>query len=169
MESGGLPQLNPEWFSSQLFWFCASFVFLYLMMSRTIVPRIHEVLETRQDRINHDIDWATSLQAEAKDAKDHYEKALSDARKQAQSMLADVSESIKQTAEQKSRELDKTLTDKIAESEALIAEAKAKAQENLTPVARDTTALIIEKLLAEKANLNQIDAVIERLGKETNT
>ena len=40
---GGMPQFNPEFYSSQLFWLAVSFIALYLLLSRVALPRIGEV------------------------------------------------------------------------------------------------------------------------------
>ncbi len=162
----GLPQLNPEWFSSQLFWFFACFVLLYVVMARAIVPRIHEVLETRQDRINHDLDWANSLKAEAEQARANYESALAEARKKAQNMLAETAQSIKQVVEQKTTELDGVLARKIADSETEIEQAMQQASANLGPIAQEATAMIVEKLIAEKPDMDKIGKIISKIEKE---
>jgi len=168
MKEGGLPQLDPTWYASQLFWLTATFVLLYILMSRLIVPRIHEVLETRQNRISHDLDWAASLKAEAEDAKHTYEGALTEARGKAQSMLADAMQSIKKNAEAKGQELDRILADKLADSEKEIAQARKKAQDSLAPVAAEVTGLVLEKLLARKFDDKQLAALVGKISKEGN-
>ena len=44
-ESGGMPQLNPEFWISQIFWLTLTFGILYLVLSKLILPKISDNLE----------------------------------------------------------------------------------------------------------------------------
>lgn len=148
----GMPQLDPTSFASQLFWLVVTFSVLYYVMARHLVPRIHTVLESRQQRIDYDLDRAASLKVEAEQAKESYELALADARGQAQTMLSEVAEAIRETSEAKHKELDDILNSKIAESEQLINQARLKADKDLEPTAADVAISLTEKLLGQKVD-----------------
>ena len=60
-----MPQLNPEFFVSQLFWLVVTFSFLFVFLWRVSLPRIGNVLEKRERKINEDLSAAKELQAEA--------------------------------------------------------------------------------------------------------
>ena len=53
-----MPQLAFETYTPQLVWLAITFVLLYLVMWRVLLPRIGEVLDERQNRIQHDLDEA---------------------------------------------------------------------------------------------------------------
>jgi F-type H+-transporting ATPase subunit b len=162
-QEGGLPQLDPTSYPSQLFWLTVTFVTLYIIMARYIVPRIHSVLENRQDRISHDLDRAASMKAEATQAKDSYEQALVKARNEAQKMLLDVTASIKQTAENKSRELEQTLTAQVKQSEAEIAKARREATNKLEPVAKELAVAIVESLIQVRPDDKSVSNAIRNI------
>ena len=46
-----MPQLNPEFFISQLFWLVVSFSFLLFFLWRFSLPRISSVLDKREKKI----------------------------------------------------------------------------------------------------------------------
>ena len=48
---GGMPQLNPESFSSQLFWLLIFFLLLYIVVNKIFVPKIKKVREDRNETI----------------------------------------------------------------------------------------------------------------------
>ena len=50
-ESGGMPQLNPEFWVSQIFWLVLTFGFLYLVLSKVVLPKISNNLESRKSQI----------------------------------------------------------------------------------------------------------------------
>lgn len=151
-EKAGMPQLDPSSFASQLFWLVVTFAVLYYVMARHIVPRIHTVLENRQQRIDYDLDRAASLKVEAEQAKETYESALADARGQAQTMLTEVAEAIRETSDSKHKELEDILSEKIAESEQLINQARLKADKDLEPTAAEVATTLTEKLLGQKVD-----------------
>ena len=49
-ESGGMPQLDPEFWFSQIFWLIITFGILYLVLSKIILQKISENLEARKSQ-----------------------------------------------------------------------------------------------------------------------
>jgi len=64
-----MPQFDPTFFSTQLFWLAVSFVALYAIVSTLALPKIGSVLEERQRKIDDNLDKAAQLKAEAETAK----------------------------------------------------------------------------------------------------
>ena len=73
-----LPQLDIETYASQIFWLIVTFIVLYFLVAKIAMPRIAEVLEGRQERIEDDLDKAETLKKEAYlvRVEEGYEKAL---------------------------------------------------------------------------------------------
>ena len=44
-ESEGMPQLNPEFWISQIFWLILTFGILYIVLSKLILPKISIILK----------------------------------------------------------------------------------------------------------------------------
>ena len=78
-----LPQLDIATYASQIFWLIVTFIVLYFLVAKIAMPRIAEVLEGRQERIEDDLDKAETLKKEAYLVRIEYEKALSSAREEA--------------------------------------------------------------------------------------
>ena len=57
-ESGGMPQLNPEFWISQIFWLTLTFGILYIILSKLILPKISDNLESRKSQILENIEAA---------------------------------------------------------------------------------------------------------------
>ena len=82
-----MPQLNPEFFVSQLFWLVVTFSFLLVFLWRISLPRIGNVLEKRERKINEDLTTAKELQAEAEKIQDMIENQLKKARADSSEMI----------------------------------------------------------------------------------
>ena len=57
-ESGGMPQLDPEFWFSQVFWLIITFGILFIILSKLILPKISENLEVRKSQISENIEAA---------------------------------------------------------------------------------------------------------------
>ena len=79
----GMPQLCGEWIPNQIFWLVIALIVMYYVLSRIAIPRIAAVLAERQGTITNDIAAAEELKAKAADAEKAYDKALADARAEA--------------------------------------------------------------------------------------
>jgi hypothetical protein len=81
--SGTLPQLDTSTYPSQLLWLVIVFGALYLLLSKVLLPKIANALETRQSRIAADLAQAEQLNDDARKASEAYDAALADARAKA--------------------------------------------------------------------------------------
>ena len=64
-ESGGMPQLNPEFWVSQIFWLILTFGTLLIVLSKLILPKISANLESRKSQILENIEAADKQRKES--------------------------------------------------------------------------------------------------------
>jgi len=163
-----LPQLDLATYSSQVFWLIISFVVLYFLVAKLAMPRIAEVLEERQERIEDDLDKAETLKKEAYQVRIEYEKALSAAREKAQEATRHAQEEIaKRSAEAESAAQVK-VTVMLEEAEKRIAASKTGAEGKPgdpisaleRSVAQEVVANAVQKLIGVDVTAADIDAAI---------
>ena len=82
-ESGGMPQLNPEFWISQIFWLTLSFGFLFLILSKFILPKISNNLELRKSQILENIETAEKQKKESENKIKEYETLILNSKNQA--------------------------------------------------------------------------------------
>ena len=132
------------------------------------MPRIAEVLEERQERIEDDLDKAETLKKEAYQVRIEYEKALSAAREKAQDATRRAQEEIaKRSAEAESAAQVK-VTVMLEEAEKRIAASKPGAEGTLgdplssleRSVAQEVVANAVQKLIGVDVTAADIDAAI---------
>ncbi|MEM6309378.1 MAG: F0F1 ATP synthase subunit B' [Pseudomonadota bacterium] len=142
----GMPQLCFDWFSNQIFWLVIAIVVIFLILSRIALPRIAAILAERQGTITNAIANAEDLKAKAADAEVAYNKALTDARAQAQSIAAETRASIQAELDDAIAKADADIAAKVAESEKAISEIREGALKSVKAVAKDTAKEIVSAL-----------------------
>ncbi|MGR3621919.1 F0F1 ATP synthase subunit B' [Pseudophaeobacter sp.] len=155
----GMPQLDFSTFGNQIFWLAIALVAIYLILSRVALPRIAAVLAERQGTITNDLAAAEDLKAKAVEAEDAYNKALADARAEAQRIAADARAEIQVGLDEAIAKADEQIAVKAAESEKAIAEIKAGALESVKEVAADTAEALVSAL-GGKADAKAIAAAV---------
>jgi F-type H+-transporting ATPase subunit b len=160
-EHGGtFPPFDSTDFVSQLLWLAITFVVLYLLMSRVIIPRIGGILEDRRDRIARDLDQAGRLKQQSDEANAAYVKALSDARANAFRIAAEARDKAKGEAAVRQAEIEKSLDGKLAAAETRIGEIKQKVLADVGAIAAEAADAVVERLVGLKASATELkDAV----------
>jgi F-type H+-transporting ATPase subunit b len=147
----GLPQLDPSFFASQLFWLTLFFVALYLFLSRVMLPKLGGVIETREAKRAADIDAAAKANAEAQAALKSYEQSLAgataEARKLADAARADAA--AVRTA--RMADQDKLLDERLSAAETRVAASRADGLTAAKAAAAEAAEAIVEKIAGLKA------------------
>lgn len=155
----GMPQLNPEHFGNQIFWLVLTLVAIYFVLSRVALPRIAAILAERQGTITNDIAAAEDLKAKAEEAEAVYEKALADARSEAQRIAGETKAKIQADLDVAIQKADAEIAAKAAESEKAIAEIRAGALDAVAEVAKDTAKEIVGAM-GGKADAKAVNAAV---------
>ena len=143
-----MPQFEQaDTFVSQLFWLAITFGVLYLVLRYAILPRIADVLESRQDRIANDLEEAEKLKRESEEALKAYEEALATARARAQEMAAAAKAEATKDSERRSAELEAKLAEDLKTADARIQDVRAEAVSGIRSVAQETAQAITSKLI----------------------
>ncbi|MCA0044487.1 F0F1 ATP synthase subunit B' [Celeribacter litoreus] len=142
----GMPQLDFSTFPNQIFWLLVTLVVIYFVLSKIALPRISTVLAERSGTIMNDIAAAEELKLKAKEAEEAYNKALAEAKAQAQQIATETRAAIQADLDAATAKADAEITAKAAESEKAIAEIREGAVESVKEVAKDTAKEIVAAL-----------------------
>ena len=82
-ESGGMPQLNPEFWVSQVFWLILTFGFLFITLSKFILPKISNNLESRKSQILENVETAEKQRVESDKNYEEFLKIIDQSKVQA--------------------------------------------------------------------------------------
>ena len=155
-----MPQFDPTYFASQLFWLYASFIVLFILLSVFALPKIGGVLEERQKRIDGNLDKAAQLKHEAEAAIAAYEKALAESRAQAHKIMQDNAKAIAEAAEARSKAIGDELAKQIKEGEGRIQAAKDEALGHIREISTELVRASVEKLTGQNVDDAQAEAAV---------
>lgn len=155
-----MPQLDPAVWPTQLIWLAITFIACYLVVWRIALPRIADVLEARQRKLDDDLKKATALKEEAETILAEYEKMRADAQAEAHSVLQKAQDEMKAEAERQNSETAAKLAKQTEEAEARIARAKSAALSSLEGTVTEVVAAATEKLIGVKAGDQEITRAV---------
>ena len=149
LAEGGLPQLNPVSYPTQVFWLVVTFAVLFLLMWKVALPRVSETLANRQQKLSGDLQKAADLREEAEKAQADLEEALAAARAEAQAVLRKASEEIAAEQAKRLEAFDADMAVKAEEAEKRISAARETALKSVKDVANEVALAAVEKLAGD--------------------
>lgn len=155
-----MPQLELADFAPQIFWLIVTFGALYLIMARAALPRVADILRTREERIVDDIDKAESLNKEAQEALEGYEKSLTDARARSNEIAQGRRDEVQAEIRDAQALAEKELAQKADEAEGRIRAARDAAMANVREIATTAAGEIVAKLIGSTPDASKLADVI---------
>ena len=165
-ESGGMPQLNPEFWVSQIFWLTITFGILYVVLSKFILPKISANLEVRKSQILDNIEAAEKQREESELKIEEYEKIVQSSKNEAKNYFKQTREKILKNINLKKDSLDKELNLEVQKGESEIQELRDRAPEKINKIAVETTKDLLQQLIGADVNSSSISAIVDDLSKK---
>ena len=160
-ESGGMPQLNPEFWISQVFWLVLTFGVLYFVLSKLVLPKISDNLETRKSQILENIEAAEKQREESEDKIKQFEKIILEGKIEAKNYFNDIRQEVLEDINKKRIALEKDIDNEISAVEEEINKLKNTSGEKITKIAIETSSDLINQLIGEEVNNSSISAIVE--------
>jgi F-type H+-transporting ATPase subunit b len=145
-----MPQLDVNAWPPQLFWLAITFLVLYFIVSKLVIPRTGGTIQGRKNQIDSDLASAQRFKEDTDKAVAEYEKALADARGNAHTIAQETRGKLSAEVDQERSKLDGELAGKIAAAEKSIQTARSKALASVTELATDIAADIVSQLIGTK-------------------
>ena len=165
-ESGGMPQLDASTFATQILWLIVCFIALYYLLKTKALPRVADILETRQERISADLDKAAALRVDAEAAYEQYEAVVAEAQARAQAEIKATREAISADIADHTATLDRDLAARIAAAERTVAAARDRALGELEGVAVEVAQAATERLIGIRVDDDEARAALAQARQE---
>ena len=165
-ESGGMPQLNPEFWISQIFWLTLTFGILYFVLSKLILPKISANLELRKSQIQENIEAAEKQRESSESKLKEYDQIILKSKIEAKNIFKDAREKVLKDINSKKEILDKQIDEEISNAEIEIETLKKDASEKINKIAIETSSDLVKKLIGAEINNSSISAIVNDLSKK---
>ena len=166
-ETGGMPQLNPEFWFSQIFWLTITFGILFIILSKFILPKIRNNLETRKSQIMENIEIADNQKTNSEKNLKEYDKIIFHAKDSAKNTFYLAKEKIQLELSKEREKIENELNSKIKDAENEINDLIKSAPEKINLIAVDTAGEIIQKLIGVEVNKSNVSAIVNEQIKTT--
>ena len=166
-KGAGMPQLDPYYWISQIFWLILSFGVLFLILSKIILPKISRNLETRKSQILENIELAEKQRLESENKIKEFEKLILEGKNQAKNYFSDAKQKIIEDINKKKTLLENEINEEIKSAEKEINDLKNNAPEKINKIAVETSVDLIKQLIGFEVNNSNISAIVEDLSKKS--
>ena len=156
-----MPQLNPEFFVSQLFWLAVFFTFLLVFLWRVSLPRIATVLEKRQNKIDENLSSAKELQEQAMEIEKKINNQINKAKLETDEKIKETINALQEDVSSQLSSLDKDLEKKVSDAEKEILKSKDNQMKNINNEIVNITKLTVGKITDVELSDSEINKVIE--------
>ena len=164
-ESGGMPQLNPEFWISQIFWLILTFGILYVVLSKLILPKISSNLESRKSQMLENIEAAEKQREDSEAKLKEYEVVISKSKLEAKNIFNQSREKVLKDINSKKDLLNKQIDEEVAKAEQEINTLRKSAPDKINLIAIETSSELIQKLIGTEVNNSSISAIVDDLSK----
>ena len=141
-----MPQLNPEFFLSQIFWLVITFSFLLIFLWRVSLPRISFVLEKRENKINNDIQNAKKLQTKAEEIHSKIDQQLQATHEQVTELIKEKTNELQNKISYRLQIIDSDIAKNFDKSAETIEKNKNNSLKNIKIQIQEITKLTLTKL-----------------------
>ena len=164
-ESGGMPQLNPEFWISQIFWLTLTFGILYIVLSKLILPKISANLELRKSQIQENIEAAEKQRESSESKLKEYDEIILKSKLEAKNIFKEAREKALKNINSKREVLNKQIDEEINSAEKEIETLRKSAPEKINKIAIETSTELLKKLIGAEINNSSISAIVDDLSK----
>ena len=165
-ESGGMPQLNPEFWISQIFWLTLTFGILYIVLSKLILPKISANLELRKSQIQDNIEAAEKQRKDSESKLKEYDDIIFKSKLEAKNIFKDSREKVIKDINNKKETLENQINEEIKKAEKEIEVVKKSAPEKINKIAIEASSELVKKMIGAEINNSSISAIVDDLSKK---
>ena len=161
----GMPQLNTEYWTAQIFWLIVIFSILYLIIWKIFLPRITYSIENRKSRLVNDLDEVQKLKENAEKKLNEYNIIIEKSKKEAKKIIEDNKKKLDRDIENKKQKFNDEIEKELVATEKEIKDLKKSSISNINHIATETTTEIIKQIINTQVNKSSVSAIVNDVTK----
>jgi F-type H+-transporting ATPase subunit b len=163
---GGMPQLNPEFWASQVFWLILIFSSLYVIIWKLFLPKITNSIENRKLKIVNDLNETLKLKDNAEKTLQEYTKIIENSKKDAKKIIEDGKKQLNREIESKKQKFNEEIEKELTNVEKEIKNLKKSSMLVINKIAEDISSEIIKQVVGTEINKSKLSAVVQDISKK---
>ena len=168
-ESSGMPQLDPEFWYSQIFWLIITFGILYIVLSKFILPKISDNLEARKSQVLENLELSEKQRNESENKLKQFDNIILKSKIDAKNLFNESRKKLLDDINNKRQKLEEEIDKEIKIVEAEIEELKKKSPERINKIAIEISSDLIEQLIGANVNNSSITAIVTDIANKNKT
>ena len=162
----GMPQLNPEFWLSQIVWLTIVFALLYFLIQKFFSPKLFALIDTRTNFIKSLLEEAEVCKNQIQKLEDEYNLIITEAKIESKKISAKLKSDLNDKISIKRKEFENFLNSETLKAEEEVNNFKKKALENIQNIAGDFSKELIEKITGTAPNNSRLNAVIMEISNK---
>lgn len=153
-ENGGMPQLNPETFSSQLFWLGTFFILMFIINHYLFLPKLEKVRALRKKTIDEYTFEAKQIKDSVSNIVEKMDTELKIAKEEYNSQIKKVYEDNRKIYENTLRDLNEEIERKKLDHLKSLSKNETSIRNNFPYICVDLSNMLYENIMKEKISSN---------------
>ncbi len=164
--SEGMPQLNPEFWLSQILWLTGIFIILYFLVQKFFSPKLFSLIDARADFIKSLLKEAEIYKNQIQKLENEYNLIIAEAKNESKKLSAKLKSDFNEKTSLKKKEFENILNSETQKAEQEINIFKKQTLENIQNIAGDFSKELIEKITGTAPNSSNLNAVITEISNK---
>ena len=162
----GMPQLDPEYWPSQVFWLVINFITIYILISKIFIPKIKGSIDMREDKIRKDLEEAKTFKEQAELKLKEYNSLMEAAKLDVKKIISKSRQKLNDDMQIKREEIQKKIDGEILNAEKEIKKLKNDSSGKVSLISQDIVSNLVKDIFGEDLNKSSIEATVSQTIKE---
>ena len=162
----GMPQLDPEYWPSQVFWLIIIFLTIYILISKIFIPKIKGSIDMREDKIRKDLEEAKTFREQAELKLKEYNSLMETAKIDVKKIISKSRQKLNEDMRIKREDAQKKIDAEILNAETEIKKFKVDSFNKVNLISQDIVSNLIKDIFGEDLNKSSVEASVLQTIKE---
>ncbi len=162
----GMPQLDPTYWFSQIFWLIIIFSVLYFSIAKFFIPKIKKNLDDRENKIKDDLEDAKNFKEISEKKEIEYINTISNGKKNIIKMVLEAKKKLDEDIKSKKIDIEKDINNEINHAQKEIVKLKNNSLKDIEKISGELVSSIVKDLSGNDLNRSSVEAVLKEVSKQ---
>ena len=162
----GMPQLDPTYWFSQIFWLIIIFSVLYFSIAKFFIPKIKKNLDDRENKIKDDLEDAKNFKEISEKKEIEYINTISNGKKNIIKMVLEAKKKLDEDIKSKKIDIEKDINNEINHAQKEIVKLKNNSLKDIEKMSGELVSSIVKDLSGNDLIRSSVEAVLKEVSKQ---